>query len=770
MKQFYYASILLPVLWFLMPLHLIAQSNFYDPFTIQKIEIQFSQSNWDYMLDTSKHGAGDYIVADWVKINDEIITSPGVKYKGNSSFDSTYIKNPLHINLDYSTPQSYAGFTNIKLSNGYADPSCIREVLAYYILKDYMDCPRSNFARVYINGNYIGLYSNDESINDDFCSRRFNSSNGTFLKCNPIGIPGPTTKSNLKYLGSDSTLYYNFYELQSNKGWNDLVNLCDTVTNYPQELESIFDVDRLLWMLAFNTVLVNLDSYTGVFCQNYYIYRDKTNRYNPVVWDLNMAFGGFPFVGSGATSMAALTIPQLKNLSPTFHESDPYWPLIKAVMNDPRWRKQFIAHCRTINNEYFFTGLYQSIALQLQVTVDSAVQADTNSFFTYSQFQNSMFTDYSIGSYQVPGIANLMDDRAMYLNTLAEFQAAAPNIISVSTTNVTPMMNETVTINAFVLNADTVILAYRNGMYGKFEKIAMYDDGLHNDGPSGDFTYGAEITITDFFTPYYVYAENSGAGVFNPERAEHEFYLMETQSSIPLPGQVVINEFLAVNLSGELNENGVRADWIELYNNTDNDLPLYGAYLTDDYERRAKWPFPAGTIIPAKGYLTLWADEEPSTIDYLHCSFRLSAAGEQLMLSNGFNVVLDSVSYKTQYDDVSFGRCPNGFGGFQLLGQPSFNSENCIEDTTISGPDGWWNVYLYPNPARDVVFININDTPEIDLILITDIAGREVRRINPAGGKSVNLYGLSEGVYSIEIFNDATGNSKRMMLVKAQNR
>ena len=27
---------------------------------------------------------------------------PGVKYKGNSSFDSTYIKNPLHIELDHT--------------------------------------------------------------------------------------------------------------------------------------------------------------------------------------------------------------------------------------------------------------------------------------------------------------------------------------------------------------------------------------------------------------------------------------------------------------------------------------------------------------------------------------------------------------------------------------------------------------------------------------------------------------------------------------------
>jgi spore coat protein CotH len=38
-----------------------------------------------------------------------------------------------------------------------------------------------------------------------------------------------------------------------------------------------------LWMLAFNNVFVNLDSYTGGFSQNYYLYKDENRRFNPVV-------------------------------------------------------------------------------------------------------------------------------------------------------------------------------------------------------------------------------------------------------------------------------------------------------------------------------------------------------------------------------------------------------------------------------------------------------------------------------------------------------
>ncbi|HET6226782.1 MAG TPA: CotH kinase family protein, partial [Bacteroidia bacterium] len=258
-----------------------AQTTLYDQNTIQKIEITFAQSDWDYELDTAKAGFDSYIMAVKLKINGVEFDSVGVKYKGNSSYSEASKKNPLHIELDSYKNQNYQGIKDVKLGNAYADPSLIREVLSYDILKNYMDCPRSNFARVFINGVYRGLYSNDESITKDFCSDHFYSSKNAFFKCNPIGTAGVNKKCNLKYINSDSTAYFNFYEMKSNKGWADFIGLCDTVTNYPASLANVLDVDRAIWMLAFNNAMVNLDSYNGAFVQNYYLYKDNTKRFNP---------------------------------------------------------------------------------------------------------------------------------------------------------------------------------------------------------------------------------------------------------------------------------------------------------------------------------------------------------------------------------------------------------------------------------------------------------------------------------------------------------
>ena len=132
--------------------------NFYDINTLQKIEIYFSQANWDYQLDTSKAGLDGNIMADWVKINGVQFDSVAVKYKGNSSYSATSMKNPIHITLDEYKNHSYQGFKDVKLGNSYADPSMFSDVLSYDILNNYLDCSRSIFAQVYIIGSYIGLY------------------------------------------------------------------------------------------------------------------------------------------------------------------------------------------------------------------------------------------------------------------------------------------------------------------------------------------------------------------------------------------------------------------------------------------------------------------------------------------------------------------------------------------------------------------------------------------------------------------------------------
>ncbi len=302
-------------------------------------------------------------MAQSITINGEVFDSVGVKYKGNSTYTPNQVKNPFNIELDTYKEQDYEGYSDIKLSNVSKDPSFLREVLSYQVLQQYMDAPLSNYANVYVNGTLIGLYSNSESGSKKFVQSRFYSKNNAFFKCNPPAGAGPGTTSlpNLVNLGQDSSAYYAAYELKSDAGWAELIDLCDTLANHTTAIEKILDVDRAIWMLAFDNVIVNLDSYIGGFAQNYYLYRDDHGRFLPVVWDLNESFGRFSSTGNGNLSSTAAK-QQMNHL---MHANDANWPRVQKLLSVPMYKRMYLAHFKTILLENFDNNSYYDMGLAL---------------------------------------------------------------------------------------------------------------------------------------------------------------------------------------------------------------------------------------------------------------------------------------------------------------------------------------------------------------------------------------------------------------------
>ena len=72
--------------------------------------------------------------------------------------------------------------------------------------------------------------------------------------------------------------YYDYYRLESLYGWSQLYGLIDTLNNFPNSLDDNLNIDRTLWMHAFNYVLVNLTPWHGdVLFTNYYLY-ERINK------------------------------------------------------------------------------------------------------------------------------------------------------------------------------------------------------------------------------------------------------------------------------------------------------------------------------------------------------------------------------------------------------------------------------------------------------------------------------------------------------------
>jgi len=143
------------------------------------------------------------------------------------------------------------------------------------------------------------------------------------------------------------------------------------------------------------------------------------------------------------------------------------------------------------------------------------------------------------------------------------------------------------------------------------------------------------------------------------------------------PTPVVINEWMAVNTRTLLNTNNDNRydDWFELHNPSATPASLGGFYLTDNLADKFQFRIPDGFVVPAHGYLLVWADGNAglnnTNVQELHVNFRLDQGGEQIGLFGGDGVPADSVAFEPQYNDRSQGRFPDATADIYFLTSPT---------------------------------------------------------------------------------------------------
>lgn len=503
-------------------------SGFYETDAIRQINITFKQKNWRQVLDSLRTN-GDNLLVGKAVIDGTTYKNVGVKYRGNRSFSLGAKRNPLNIRLNFiDKNQAHQGYKSIKLSTSLRDPSMIREVLGFEIARKYMIAPKANYAQVNINGEYYGLFVNVEPVGDEFLIENFGSNDNSFFKCSPnldSYAPEGCKKNVFASLiyEDDAGCYLNNYELESESGWDDLIQLTRTLEQNPKQIGKILNVDRTLWMLAFNNVLVNLSSYSGKQSQNYFLYKDTLGQFTPIIWDLNLAFGSY----KSATAGSDLRLKQLQELDPLLHLDDQYKPLISQLLKDAELKKIYLSHVRTIVKENFSNGAYEKRAETLQRMIQVPFINDKNREYSYEEFKNSLKSTIGKKS-RIPGIEELMSRRVKVLRKHPELRAIPPEISEVK---VLGREQYATAVNSFTIVATVskrpkkVILMYRHTPNQPFKAMEMMDNGKAKDGSANDGTYAVTVEkgATDQLE-YYIVAENAAAINFSPSNYMFKLY------------------------------------------------------------------------------------------------------------------------------------------------------------------------------------------------------------------------------------------------------
>ena len=123
---------------------------------------------------------------------------------------------------------------------------------------------------------------------------------------------------------------------------------------------------------------------------------------------------------------------------------------------------------------------------------------------------------------------------------------------------------------------------------------------------------------------------------------------------------IKITEVMAANTKTQYDPDFFNfSDWIEIYNNENRDINLSGYFISDEIGEK-KYKIPEGVVIPAKGYMLIWADDKDVVKNAVHTNFKLSSSGEDAVLFDPNGDVVDYLKYREQEGDISYGEDKNG--------------------------------------------------------------------------------------------------------------
>ncbi len=182
-----------------------------------------------------------------------------------------------------------------------------------------------------------------------------------------------------------------------------------------------------------------------------------------------------------------------------------------------------------------------------------------------------------------------------------------------------------------------------------------------------------------------------------------------------LVDSISINEVLAKNTVGIRDPAGEYEDWIELHNKNALPVTVGGMYLSDSPANPTRWRIPAGQAIQPGGTLLIWADDDP-TQGPLHATFKLSSAGEEVLLYDIDGTLLDRLTFGAQVPDVSTGRLHDGLSHQVSFPDPTPGLPN---DILACGS----RRYSSLDPTVNRIDLNISGTPGLGKSIAFNTSG-----------------------------------------------
>jgi hypothetical protein len=237
---------------------------------------------------------------------------------------------------EYEPGARFDGLKRLNLHASSGDATLLRELMAYRVFRDFgVDAPRAVPARLYVNGEFRGLFIAVEAIDGRYTQAHFPQA--------PDGNLYKEIWPNALFPDEDFLAALETNEELGNV--SDMRRFADAVTGstpetFDTDLEPFIAVESVLRYIAVDRALRNWDGimafYSRLTPHNFYWYRDDgpDPRFHLIPWDLDNTLWAFDPYMHPEQWVTAPPIPDF-NSRPIHCEPRPVWDLASVERVTP---------------------------------------------------------------------------------------------------------------------------------------------------------------------------------------------------------------------------------------------------------------------------------------------------------------------------------------------------------------------------------------------------------------------------------------------------
>lgn len=249
----------------------LMDAAWYDVEAMQEVRLSITNAS----INALRRDPTTYVEADVTLIAGDGTVAPitykqvGVRLKGSSSYRPWTGNNKVAIKLklnEFVQGQKYGPLERITLNNETGDPAMAREVIGYHFWNSIGGlAARATYARLYVNDEYYGLYTNIEAMDDHFLERRYTDPTGDLWEGNNSA--------------DFSRRALTYFELVHGKGDTSrlqaVVDALRASTDMLTDVATVVDMDQFLDFWAYTIVIGDQDGYP-YHINDWFLYGDPT--------------------------------------------------------------------------------------------------------------------------------------------------------------------------------------------------------------------------------------------------------------------------------------------------------------------------------------------------------------------------------------------------------------------------------------------------------------------------------------------------------------